>query len=179
MTCIVGLEHDGKVTIGGDSAGVGGYSLTIRADEKVFKVGEFAMGFTSSFRMGQLLRYKLSLPSFPENVDLDRYMATSFIDAVRQVMKDGGYCYTNNGRESGGTFLVGIRGRLYTIAGDFQIGRSTAGYNAVGCGDDLAIGALFATEGARITPKDRITKALQAAERFSAGVAPPFNFVDV
>ena len=35
MTCIVGLVHEGVVYIGGDSAGVGGMSLTVRADEKV------------------------------------------------------------------------------------------------------------------------------------------------
>ena len=37
MTCIVGLVKDNKVTIGGDSAGVLGFSLRIRDDEKVFK----------------------------------------------------------------------------------------------------------------------------------------------
>ena len=61
MTCIVGLVHEGVVYIGGDSAGVGGMSLTVRADEKVFQNGEFLMGFTTSFRMGQLLRYSLKL----------------------------------------------------------------------------------------------------------------------
>jgi hypothetical protein len=28
MTCIVGIENDGLVTIGGDSAGVAGYSIS-------------------------------------------------------------------------------------------------------------------------------------------------------
>jgi hypothetical protein len=36
MTCIVGLVDKGDVYIGGDSAGVAGLSLSIRADEKVF-----------------------------------------------------------------------------------------------------------------------------------------------
>ena len=38
MTCIAGLvDSNGDIYIGGDSAGVAGYDLTIRADEKVFK----------------------------------------------------------------------------------------------------------------------------------------------
>ena len=41
MTCIVGLVEKGNVYIGGDSAGVGGYSLTVRADRKVFRNGDF------------------------------------------------------------------------------------------------------------------------------------------
>ena len=38
MTCIAAIAEKGKVYIGGDSAGVAGLDLTIRADEKVFKI---------------------------------------------------------------------------------------------------------------------------------------------
>ena len=62
MTCIVGLVHEGTVFIGGDSAGVAGLSLVVRADEKVFRNGDFLMDFTTSFRMGQLLRYNPDSP---------------------------------------------------------------------------------------------------------------------
>jgi hypothetical protein len=37
MTAIVGLVQAGSVYIGGDSAGVSGMSLTVRADAKVFR----------------------------------------------------------------------------------------------------------------------------------------------
>lgn len=47
MTCIVGIEHGGRVHLGADSAGSTGWTLTVRADEKVFKVGPFVMGFTT------------------------------------------------------------------------------------------------------------------------------------
>ena len=50
MTCIVGVAHKGAVYIGGDSAAVAGWALTCRADHKVFKNGDFVMGFTTSFR---------------------------------------------------------------------------------------------------------------------------------
>ncbi|GAA4716378.1 hypothetical protein [Phytohabitans rumicis] len=45
---------------------------------------------------------------------------------------------------------------------------------AVGCGSDLALGALFATARTRMSPHRRVMVALQAAERFSAGVRGPF-----
>lgn len=52
MTCIVGYAVDGNVYMGGDSAGVGeGYSLQIRAEEKVFLKGSMIFGFTTSFRI--------------------------------------------------------------------------------------------------------------------------------
>ena len=69
MTCIVAWLEDEKICIGGDSAGVAVYNMQIRADEKVFKNGEMVFGFTSSFRMGQLLRFSLILPPKKENQD--------------------------------------------------------------------------------------------------------------
>lgn len=177
MTCIVGLEHEGKVYIGGDSAGVAGWSLSVRSDGKVFKSGEFVMGFTSSFRMGQLLRHKLSVAEQPSKMGADKFMCTWFIDAVRTCLKDGGYATVNNNSEEGGTFLVGYRGLLYYVGGDFQVGRAACGYNAVGCGSEIALGAMFASDG--LKPKRRVTQALSAAEQFSAGVAGPFEVVSL
>jgi ATP-dependent protease HslVU (ClpYQ) peptidase subunit len=179
MTCIVGLEHAGKVLIGGDSAGTAGWSQTIRADEKVWRSGEFVYGFTSSFRMGQLLRYGLSLPRLPGEstgaAELVRWMSTEFIDAVRTTLKEGGYAKVENGVETGGTFLVGWRGSLYYVDSDFQVGCPVTGEAAVGCGGDIAVGALHASRGRK--PRDRVRGALEAAAELSAGVAGPFKVV--
>jgi hypothetical protein len=177
VTCIAGLAVDGEVTIGGDSAGVGGYSLQLRADSKVFRTQNYVMGFTTSFRMGQILRYA-ALPEAPaerDAWDLDRWMATTFVDAVRQVLGEGGWLSKSNEREAGGTFLVGVRGLLYEIESDFQVGRTLCGYAAVGCGQDLALGSLHTTsELEDWQPAERMQAALEAAAAHSAGVAPPF-----
>lgn len=174
MTCIVGVQQDGEVYIGGDSAGVGGYDITIRADQKVFRNGPFVMGFTTSFRMGQLLRYAFTPPQITEK-DLDKYMAVEFVNAVRQCLKDGGYLTNNSGNEEGGTFLVGVQGQLYSIHNDFQIGRSRDGYLAVGCGDDYALGSLFSSSGQ--DAKSRVRLALNAASHHSAGVVGPYTIL--
>lgn len=176
MTCIVGLEHDGKVSIGGDSAGVNGWlQIRTRADEKVFVNGPMIFGFTSSFRMGQLLRYSLSVPEQLQSQDDFAFMCTTFIDAVRKCLKDGGYARVKDGEDHGGVFMVGYRGKLYRIEDDFQVGRSTWKFEACGCGVDFAMGAMLMTMDLSIDPRDRITKALEAAAEFSAGVAPPFR----
>lgn len=67
MTCIIGLIKNKKVYIGGDSAGVDGLNITIRKDSKVFKINKFIIGYTSSFRMGQLLRFKLKINNQRKN----------------------------------------------------------------------------------------------------------------
>lgn len=172
MTAIVGLVDNGTVYIGGDSAGASGWSLTVRADAKVFFNAGYLFGFTTSYRMGQLIRYALQPPE-PAR-DLERFMATTFIDAIRACLKEGGWAKKDNDREEGGTFLVGVRGRLFTVYDDYQVAEAADGYAAVGSGDDIALGALFATAKGRMRPERRIETALQAAERFSAGVRGPF-----
>jgi len=177
MTCIVGIETSKGVIIGGDSAGVAGYALRVRADEKVFtRTGgraDWVFGFTSSFRMGQLIRHAFSPPLVPEkDEDIDKYMVTVFIDALRECFKDGGYLEKYDAAESGGTFLVGVRGRLYEIESDFQVARPSTGYEAVGCGGNIAIGALYATP--KMAAEKRVRTALEAAEQNSAGVRGPF-----
>ncbi len=174
VTCIVGVQQGGRVVIGGDSAGVAGWSITVRADTKVFRNGEFIMGFTDSFRMGQLLRYSLVPPS-PQDWDLDRFMATDFIAVVRDCLRDGGFARNDSGSESGGLFLVGIRGHLYRIDSDYQIGRSVDEYYAVGSGDEYACGSLHSTRGQ--DPEHRVRLALEAAAHHSSGVCPPFHIV--
>ena len=87
MTCIVGLVHGDSVYLGGDSAGVDWYSLTVRADPKVFVNRGFAMGFTTSFRMGQLLRFKFVPPPVPEGKDPYEYMVTDFVEGVRTCLR--------------------------------------------------------------------------------------------
>lgn len=173
MTCIVAIVQDGEVHIGGDSAGVGGYSITVRADRKVFRNGPFVMGFTTSFRMGQLLAHSMKPPRRHAEDDVYAFMVTEFINAVRSCLKDGGYASKDNETEAGGTFLVGYAGRLFTIYDDYQVAESVDGYVAVGCGQDLALGSLHSTVGQ--PPADRVRIALKAAEHFSAGVRGPFH----
>lgn len=173
MTCIVGLVHEARVYIGGDSAAVSGWDLTVRADAKVFKRGPFVMGFTTSFRMGQLLRYRLEIPKRPEGMALDEYMATLFVDASRQCLKDGGQAKRENEVEEGGSFLVGHEGRLFHVAADYQVGEAVDGFTAVGTGADSARGSLFASSLRR--PRPRVEQALAAAERFNAAVRGPFT----
>lgn len=172
MTAIVGLVQAGSVYIGGDSAGVAGLHLTVRADAKVFRKEHYLFGFTTSFRMGQLIRYSLNLPKPTGN--LDAFMSTTFVDALRDCLKTGGWASKENEREEGGTFLVGVKGSLYTIYDDYQVAKAADEFAAVGCGHQIALGALFATAEAKLPPRRRVRSALAAAERFSAGVRGPF-----
>lgn len=175
MTCIVGWVEDGKVHMGGDSAGVGGYALRLRADEKVFINENMIFGFTSSFRMGQLLRFSFKPPeqSVKEKDDY-KYMCTSFIDEVARVLEKKKYATIDSNELVIGTFLVGYRGNLYRVESDLQVGVNRFNYDACGCGENYALGSLHAMAEYDFTPEQRVEKALEIAHEFSAGVRPPF-----
>ena len=174
MTCIAALVHKGTVYMAADSAGIAGYELSVRRDPKIYRVGEFLFGSTSSFRMGQLLGYKFIPPPHHPDIPIERYMNVPFIDSLRMVLKDGGYTKIDSNKEQAGTFLVGYRGRLFLVDSDFQVGESLAPWDACGCGAAVALGSLFSTE--QYQPERRLELALQAAERYSAGVRGPFIF---
>ena len=163
--------------LGADSAGTAGYDRTIRKDRKVFTNGELIFGFTSSFRMGQLLEFNLSPPPINEGQEAYNYAVKSLIPAIRDTLRSGGYTSTNNGREEGGIFLVGFRGRLFRIDSDFQVGESAINVESVGCGEAYALGAMHALKEAE--PMERLQAGLEAAATFSAGVAGPFHFVEL
>ena len=102
-------------------------------------------GFTSSFRMGQILQFQLKVPDHDPRLEDYKYMCTSFIEAVRSCLKTYGFNETFRDADSGGTFLVGYKGSIYEIEDDYQVGIRTGTFNSVGCGSELALGAMFAT----------------------------------
>ena len=129
--------------------------------------------------MGQLLQYKFSPPKYIPDLhgDIFKYMCTEFIDALRKCFKDGGYAQIKDGEDIGGCFLVGFKGRLFEIESDFQVCESADKYSAVGCGEEYAFGTLFTINNKVMTADERIKKALESAEYFSAGVRSPFNIL--
>lgn len=166
--------------MGGDSAGVDGYwNLTACSAPKVFLRGEFLIGYTTSFRMGQLLQFSFSPPTPHEAQDIFGFMVVDFVNALRQCLKDGGWAEKEKERENAGNFLVGFRGRLFELQCNYQVLESTDNYLAVGCGEPYAKGSFHATTGSKRTPEERIRMALSAAEHHSAGVCGPFVVLSV
>lgn len=173
MTAIVGLEHRGKVYVGGDSAQTVNGILNIKVGGKVFRSGEFVIGCAGKARLNDLVRYGFKPP--PIKGDLDAYMASKFAAALRKAIEAAGALEDNEGgwQESPGRLLVGARGRLYEIDSCFAACREAVGYNAIGSGCEVALGAMYTTEG--VKPEERIRAALMAAERWTTDVRGPFT----
>lgn len=184
MTCIVAIAQNGTVYMGSDHAASDdktGWILS-RREPKVFKVGQYGVAFTDSFRMGQILQYGWVPPKYTPtktNSGLDKFMRTKFIDSVKQAFKDNGYGSIGGSEEdTGGIFIVGVEGRIFTIDEDFHVGENIVNYMAEGSGAFFALGALHATKNQK-NPKMRLKAALEASAEFSMSVAPPFTYIQV
>jgi hypothetical protein len=189
MTCIVALIHENKVLLGGDAAASDDKSGLIfqRTDPKVFKVGQFGIGFVDSFRMGQILQYNWTPPVYKPTAgyrNLDKFIRTKFVESIKEAFQEQGYGkFGTNAPEDGdegGIFLIAVQGagRIFTMDSDFHIGEADVQYMAEGAGQELALGSLFST-GLIKTPRKRVRMALDAAAKFNMSVRPPFTIIEV
>ena len=103
-------------------------------------------------------------------------MVTVFIPNVIKLFKKG--IISEEEQNRGGTFIVGIDNKLFKIQEDYSVLEPESGYCAVGCGEDIALGSLYTTEGFNWEPADRIKYALEAAEKFSSMVQRPFHVLN-
>jgi ATP-dependent protease HslVU (ClpYQ) peptidase subunit len=192
MTCIVAVTDGTRVLIGGDSAAVGERELHLRATRKVFRTGPYLIGFTRSWRMGQILRHVTRLPAPPETREaeaLEDFMVRELVPAVRAAFKEHGFGKTaratigmdlvEEGQELSGDFLVGLAGQIFEIRADYQVTRSITAHAAVGSGAIVALGALHALSTDReLSLQARARTALEAAELYTPSVRGPFHFVE-
>lgn len=180
MTCIVGIEHDGHVYLGGDSAAADDWSILQLSEPKVFKVGNIVLGYCGSIRIGQLLQYGLALPEPTVNQSDMSYLTLDVIDAIRACLHGRGSLRKENEVEETAdstNLLLGYKGKLYYVDYDLHVGRSRDGYYAIGSGMHIALGSLFTTEKYDISPEERIKLALEAAENLCPGVKGPFTVI--
>ena len=173
MTVIVGIAHKKKVWMGADSAATNSWGeLSIISQPKIFTRGIIIFGVAGSARASNLLMYRFQPPE-PQTNDVDEYMATDFIDTMRECFKQGGVAQEDNNVESVyAQILVGLMGNLYSIDGDFQVCKNAYGYDAIGTGGMIALGSLYSTK--KRSPQARIQVALEAAQEYMASVRGPF-----
>jgi ATP-dependent protease HslVU (ClpYQ) peptidase subunit len=196
MTAVVAIEHQGRVWLGADSAGVDNTSMAIstRLDRKIFWNNGYLIGFAGSFRAGQIVKHKFEMPAFPpeflpqnacpeimpekiclkdlpENllIKVENFFATDFIETVQLAFSEAGWTKSD---DDSFTMIVCVGPYMITVEDDLQIAIESD-YVAVGSGAPVALGALAVLKG---KPETRIMKALEIASKHNAGVRSPFYY---
>lgn len=193
MTCIVAYKDNEKLYMGADgiAANTADYGIYTVKYPKVFKRSvqfvderknegrytncDMLIGYTTSFRMGQILAYHLKIPDFVRDTykDTMEYMVKSFIPALMDCFDRHYYGKKEDAEKmNGGTFLIGFNGNIFCIESNFAVLQSTDHFMACGCGKDHALGALYALEltNTDYDPENIVTEAILAASRFSGFV---------
>lgn len=181
MTCIAGYATgSGEVVIGGDSMSSNGYNaFTVRAP-KVFVSGPMVVGYTTSFRFGQIAQHHVTPSGAWADMTALRYLICDYVPKLREALKEHGFATKLHEQEEGGTLLVGLRGQLFKIQSDYSVLEVGGGIDACGSGQDVAIGAMWGTiRHIQPSAEEVVRAGLEAASNFTCHVRAPFTILHV
>lgn len=179
MTCIAGLiDEKGLGHIASDSLGSNGYNKDIYKNRKIFRKGDLLIGYTSSFRMGQLLEHTLKLPARKVDQSTENYMYVDFINSIRDLMKGNGYMRIDNNTEKIGVFLIVVDGSIFKMQDDLSLLESEDGFDACGSGEDYATAVLhLLKKQGNLDPKAMLTEAINTASKYIATVGGEVKYL--
>lgn len=179
MTCIVALKEKNRVWLGSDSC-VSASHETIRGTPKIIRKGEFLIGGAGRSRGTQLFQYSVVLPNICEGENHYHYLINTVTPLMRKTFIDHGFLKVKNAeQEAPNTFILVFRGNVYVIGPDFFVDHPKEGYFSIGSGSGLALGSLYSTHKAKLSPKTRINLALSAASAYDGFVSPPYEIISM
>jgi ATP-dependent protease HslVU (ClpYQ) peptidase subunit len=168
VTCIVGIIHNDRCWIGGDSvvswSGIG----VVMNEPKVRAVGGYVLGVSGGLRETNLAM-TWGAPQWG-GADAYRWLVRKYVTRWRRELKRAKISKPELWQ------LLGINGQLFAIGTRGSVHSWADGYGAIGCGTDVALGVLEATRGER--PKRRIKAALRAAAHYDpTRIGKPWHLV--
>lgn len=138
MTLIIGIDievgNKKYVYLAGDKCGSNGFTKDNYTKSKIFKRDDYAFGYTTSFRMGQILEFadiSKDLPSWKQ----EKNLYTSFVDWVRNSMDKGGFLETKSGVLKCGNFIFYNGNILCEFQDDLSVLIPEDGLMACGSGE--------------------------------------------
>lgn len=180
MTCIVAARCTDYVMMGCDSLGSSGWDCEVRKDPKMGKVGDYLLGYSGSYRLGQVLLYDFDPPAIEsrDGHKLYSFIVSKFIPKLRDTLVGAGAIKETNKIQEldGASFIIGIGSHIFVVGLDFQVAWPSLPYAAIGCGAPYAIGAMYLGHKSRFSGQALLQSGLEAATKFSNGVRGPFLF---
>lgn len=160
MTTIVAIQGNGWAVIGGDSRAVGDRTYKMADIGKVVENGPYIIATCGDIRAVNLLAHAFKPPAPPTH-DLDAFITTKFIPALRKCFELHGYEHVEKAVATHDSeILVAVNGVIYEIGEDYAWVRDKTGLYGLGSGGHIALGALTALQ-----PESRWT--IPAARRIA------------
>ena len=176
MTCIVAEVKDGVVHMAGDKCGSNGYTKIMVDKSKVFINRNFIIGYTTSFRMGQLLEFTWNPPEKLPSQSEENFIYKTVVDSIKAMLKADGFATD----KEGGSFLFGYEGKLYEMQDDYAIFKIDK-YSAVGCGEQEAKAVLHTLDhiNYECDMEERLSLAIKASSLTKTGVSSEYNYLSL
>lgn len=173
MSTVIGVVENGKIWMGADTrASTECGEIRPIVCKKIFRNGDYMIGYVGSVRGGQILYPNFFKP--PKDIwDLP--------DKIIEQCTTKGCLASEENQTSMQTcnYLIGYQRKLYEILVDFQMSEIPE-TTSIGSGSSYAMGSLYTTSRMKdeFTPEMRIQLALEAAAEYNANTSGPF-LIDV
>ncbi|EPE1232315.1 TPA: hypothetical protein NV937_000781 [Escherichia coli] len=195
MTCIIAHTNGTSSFIAGDKLGSNGFTKAVQTEPKVFekefiKLNEdglsrtkevMALGYTTSFRMGQLLNYNLTLPEQVAGETFSQYLVLKVIPIIRQMFKDEWGARDASQDVGGGQFIILHNHTIYEVQEDFSVLQPKTQITAVGSGTYHAIASMSAyievQEETNVQLHERVESIFKIVSDNVTSVSPEFDIL--
>jgi len=179
MTCIVAFKtEEGHSIIAGDYMASNGHHFNKVANSKVFNKSEScAIGYTSSFRMGQILEHYWTLPPRVEGQTAENFVNVTLVESIRAIFKTYGYGTKDGLEDLGGTFILLYEDRIYCMQFNYSLLDYDSEIIAIGSGTDAALGAIYLSLPIMLENiEEALAKIFWATSLVTPSVSPEFSY---
>jgi len=181
MSCIVAIRNDKGVIMGADSCVSSYYHrATPQKEPKIKMVGEYIFGTAGGAREGQIIKNAIATKKYNEKDDFFYHCINILIPEIKTALGQAG-CLKKEREieEFNGEILIGHGTRLMRVGGSFAVIEHIDDFLAIGCGEEWAIGAMYALKKnmKKMSDKEVLENALLAATQYSGFVKGPYHFL--
>lgn len=186
MTCIVAYNLTDAadkeyIVLAADKMGSNGNTKRVYVKPKIFKNGDFWIGYTTSFYIGQIIQHVWEAPVKLESTHIDDYIFNDVVKSISKVFNDNNFGEIK-GKESlepeHGTFIMVYDGRIFEVFSNLAI-LEVYDFTSIGCGSEIMEGAINMSFelSADIDIEDLLEKAFCIVAHRSCGVSEDFDWV--
>jgi len=165
MTTLIAVQHADWCLIAGDSQTTS-YHLSADCSPmgKIARNGKYLVAAAGLVRGMNLIQHSFNPPPPPRS-NLDKFMVTQFVPALRKCFQAAGYDMKDDGdvAQHDNEFLIAVQGVIYLIDEAYGIERTSNNVYVTGTGMELALGAAHALGISEIDDWEEAVSVVEAA----------------
>ena len=145
---------------------------------KIMRKGHLLLGLTGTIRDLELIRNSFTMPKHKKGVGPRKYLATSFVEKLRKLLKDyGAAAIDNNSEGFSSNLLITYKKQLVNIDSGYGLLSNLQNFMASGSGQSSAEAVMSVLKPRINDPVLILLEALQEAARITPWVGAPFDII--